>query len=221
MIGWKSRRPRKRRAKNRRRKAKESTRKSTRAATAPATPPIAGVIVAQIQTVVASLRARETRKKSPVGITALRARDESRVTKRPPLTGTGHRVLATDRRLEITHKDGQRGEGPGVHVAAQRTRSSWRKVERERGTTAGTGRSLAAPTLAWTEVGAVREAGRTEEKSDVTVETRRGTEEAQKEGKKKQLMGGAEAERGEKKGREGEEAGARVGRRKRSTDRIK
>lgn len=219
MIGWKSRRPRKRRAKNRRRRAKESTRKSMRAARVQATPAAAAAVIAVIQTVVASLRARRARKrkKSPVGITALRANDESRVRKRPPLTGAGHRVLATDRsglkrRLEITHKEGQRGEGAGVHVAAPRRRSSWREGKRERGTTAGTGRSLAAPTPAWTEVGAAREAGRTEVKSDDTVEIRRGTEEAQKEGKEEQLMGGAEAERGEKKGREGEEAGARVGR---------
>lgn len=222
MIGLKSRRPRKRRAKNRRRRAKENTRRSMKVVTARATTPAAAaaVIVAQIQTVVASSRAkreRRTRKKIPVGITALRASDESRVRKRPLLTGAGHRVLALDRSnlksgLEIIDKQGQRGEGAGVKIAAPRTRSSWREVKRGRGPTAGTGRDLAAPSLAWTEVEAAREAGRTEVKTGVTVEMVRGSEVAQKEGKAEQQMGGAEAEKGEKKGRAGDEVGVRVGR---------
>lgn len=126
------------------------------------TPPaaaVAVVTVAQIQTARASSRAkreRRTRRKIPVGITARRASGESRVRKRPPLIGAGHRVLAPDtsglkRSPEITDERGQRGEGAGVDIAARRTRSSWREVKRERDTTAGTGRGLAAPSLAWTE----------------------------------------------------------------------
>lgn len=185
--------------------------------TAQVTPPIAAaVIVAQIQTVVASPRAkreRRTRKKIPVGITALRASVKSRVRKRPLLTGAGHRALTLDRSglkrsLEIIDKQRQRGEGAGVEIAAPSTRSSWREVKRERGPTAGTGRDLAAPSLAWTEVEAAREAGRTEVKTDITVEMERGTEVAQKEGKAEQQMGGAEAEKGERKGRAREEVGA-------------
>lgn len=240
-IAWKSRRPRKRRAKNRRRRAKESTRKSTRVVTARVTPPIAAaviVIVARIQTAVASSRAkreRRTRKKIPVGITALRASAQSRVRKRPPLIGAGHRALTLDRSglrrsPEITGKQGQKGEEAGVEIAARRrSRSSWREVKRERDTTAGTGRDLAAPSLAWTEVGAAREAGRTEVKTGVAVEMVRGTEVAQMEGKAEQRMGGAEAGKGGMKGRAGEEVG--VGReereereatteRKESTDRL-
>lgn len=43
------------------------------------------------------------------------------------------------------------------------------------------------------------------------METARGAEEAQMETKAEQLIGGAEAERGEKKERFGEEVGAEVG----------
>lgn len=186
--------------------------------TARATPPIAAavavVIVAQIQTAMASSRAkreRRTRKKIPVGITALRASGESRVRKRPPLTEAGHRALTLDRSglksPEIIGKQGQRGEEAGVGIAAQRTRSSCREVKRERDTTAGTGRYLAAPSLAWTEVGAARKAGRTEVKSGVTVEMVRGTEVAQMEGEAEQQMGGVEAGKGGKKGRAEEEVG--------------
>ncbi len=221
-IGLRSRRPRKRRARNRRRKAKENTRKSMKVVTARVTPPAAAaaaavvvvvVTVAQIQTVTASSRAkrkRRTRKKIPVGITALRVSRESRVRKRPPLIGAGHRALTPDRSglkrsPEISDKQGQRGEGAGVDIAAQRTRSSWKEVKRERDTTAGTGRDLAAPGLAWTEAGAVRKAGRTEVKTGVTAEMVRGTEAAQMEGEAEQQMGGAEAGKGGEKGRaEGE-----------------
>lgn len=180
----------------------------------------AAVIVAQIQTVIASPRAkreRRTRKKIPVGITALRASVKSRVRKRPLLTGAGHGALMLDRSglkrsLEIIDKQRQRGEGAGVEIAAPSTRSSWREVKRERGPTAGTGRDLAAPSLAWTEVEAAREAGRTEVKTDITVEMERGTEVAQKVGKAEQRMGGVEAEKGEKTRRAGEEVGAGAGR---------
>lgn len=225
MIAWKSRRPRKRKAKNRRRKANENTRKSMKVVTAQVSPPIAAaaVIVAQIQTAMASSRAkreRRTRKKNPAGITARRARDESRVRKRPPLTGAGHQALALHtsglkRSPEIIDKQGQRGEEAGVDSAARTTTSSWREVKRERGTTAGTGRDLVAPSLAWREVGAVREAGRTEVKTDITVEMVRGTEVAQMEGEAEQQMGGVEAGKGGRKGRADEEAGVGVGREER------
>lgn len=104
------------------------------------TPPtVAVVIVAQIQTVTASSRAkreRRTRKKIPVGITALRASGESRVRKGPPLLEAGQRALTLDtsgvmRSPEIIDKQGQRGEGAAVEITAQRTRSSWREVKRE------------------------------------------------------------------------------------------
>lgn len=227
MITWKSRRPRKRRAKNRRRKAKENTRKSTKVVTAQVSRPIAAaaaaVIVAQNQTAMASSRAkrkRRTRKKNPAGITARRARDKSRVRERPPLTGAGHRALALDRgglkrSPEIMDKQGRRGEEAGVDSAARTTRSSRREVKRERGTTAGTGRDLAAPSLAWREVGAAREAGRTEVKTGITVEMVRGTEVAQMEGEAEQQMGGVEAGKGGRKGRAEEEAGVGVGKEER------
>lgn len=87
-----------------------------KAATARVTPPVAAavMIVAQIQTVIVSPRARRerrTRKKIPVGITALSASDKSRVRERPLLTGAGHRALALDRSrlkrsLEIIDKQG-------------------------------------------------------------------------------------------------------------------
>lgn len=87
-----------------------------KAATARVTPPVAAavMIVAQIQTVIASPRARRerrTRKKIPVGITALSASDKSRVRERPLLTGAGHRALTLDtsrlkRSLEIIDKQG-------------------------------------------------------------------------------------------------------------------
>ena len=218
---WKNRRPRRRRAKNKRRKAKESTRKSLKVVTARVTPPAAAavvavaVIVAPIQTARASSRARRkrrTRKKIPVGITALRASGESRV-KRPPLIEAGHGALTLDtsgpeRSPEITSKQGQRGEGAGVDIAARRTRRSRREVTREGDATAGTGRDLAAPSLPWTEVGAAREAGRTEVKTGITAEMGRGTEAAQMEREAEQQMGGAEAGRGGRKGRAGDGAGA-------------
>lgn len=174
------------------------------------------VTVTQIQTAVESSRAkrkRRTRKKIPVGITALRASGESRVRKRPPLIGAGHRALTPDRSglkrsREITDKQGQRGEGAGVDTAARRTRSSWREVERERETAAGTGRDRAAPSSARTEAGAAREAGRTEVKTGVTAETVRGTEVAQMEGEAEQRMGGVEAGKGGRKERAWEGAGA-------------
>lgn len=216
LITWKSRRPRKRRAKSRRRRAKENTRKSTKVVTVRVSPLIAAaaVIVAQIQITAASSRAkreRRTRKKNPAGITARRARDESRVRKRPLLTGAGHRALALDRSglkrsPEIIDKQGQRGEEAGVDSAAWTSRSSWREVKRERGTTAGTARDLEAPSLAWREVGAAREAGRTEVKTGITVEMVRGTEVTQMEGEAEQQMGGVEAEKGGRKRRAGEEA---------------
>lgn len=187
--------------------------------TALRTPPIAAAVVtvAQIQTVMASSRAkreRRTRKKIPVGITALRVSGESRVRKRPPLIGAGHRAPTLDRSSlkrspEIIDKQGQRGEGPRVEIAALRTRSSRREVKRERDTTAGTGRDLAALSLAWTEVGAARKAGRTEVKMGVTVELVRGTEVAQMEGRAEQQMGGAEAGKGGTKGRAEEEVGVK------------
>lgn len=191
-----------------------------KAVAAPVTPPVAAaVIVVQIQTAMVSSRARSerrTRKEIPVGITALRASNESRVRERPPLTGAGHRALTLDRgglkrSPEITEKYGQRGEGAGVEIAAWRTRSSRREVKRERGTPAGTGRDLAAPSLVWTEVGAAREAGRTEVKTGIAAEMVRGTEVAQMEGKAEQQMGGAEAGKGGKKGRAEEEVGVGVG----------
>lgn len=197
--------------------------------TARVTPPIAAaavaavviVTVAQIQTSSRAKRERRTRKKIPVGITALRASGESRVRKRPPLTEAGHRVLTLDtsglkRSPEIIDKQGQRGEGAGVEIAARRSRSSWREVKRERDTTAGTGRDRAAPSLAWTGVGAAREAGRTEVKTGVTVEMGRGTEVAQMEGEAEQQMGGAEAGRG---GKIGGEVGAGRGERGAKTER--
>lgn len=221
LTGWKKRRPRRRRAKNKRRKAKESTRKSRIAATAQATPPTAAAAVTAtpIQTTTASPRAkrrRRTREKIPVGITAQRASEESRVRERPPLTEAGHRAPTLDRgglkrTLEIIDKEGQKGEGAGVAITAQRTRSSWREVKREGGTTAGPGRKSAALRLDWTEVEAAREAGRTGIKTDVTVETVRGAKDAQTETKAEQLIGGAEAERGEKKEKFEEELGAGVG----------
>lgn len=226
-IAWKKRRPRKRRAKNRRRKAKENI-KSRKIVTAPVTPPTAAaaVIVAQIQTAMASSRAkreRRRRKKIPVGITALSANNQSRVRKRPLLTGAGHRALMLDRSglkrsPEIIDKQGQRGEGAGVEIAGRRTRSKQGEVKRERDTTAGTGRDLAAPSLAWTEVGAAREAGRTEVKTGITVEMVRETEVAQMEGKAGQQMGGTEAGKGRENGRAEEEAG--VGREERSKDHL-
>ncbi|KAF3843248.1 hypothetical protein F7725_002097 [Dissostichus mawsoni] len=130
-------------------------------------------------------------------------RGESRVRKRPPLTEAGHRALAPNtsglkRSREIIDKQGQRGEGAGVVVLSQRTRSSRREVKRERDTTAGTERDLAA--LPWTEAGAAREAGRREGETGVTAEMLRGTEAAQMEGEAEQQMGGAEAGRGGRKG---------------------
>lgn len=220
-IAWKRRRPRKRRAKNRRRKAKESIRKSRKVATVPVTPPTAAAaIVAQIQTAMASSRAkreRRRRKRIPVGITALRVNSQSRVRKRPLLTGAGHRAPMLDRSSlkrspEIIDKQGQRGEGAGVEIAAMRTRSKQREVKKERDTPAGTGRDLAAPSQAWTEVGATRETGRPEVKTDIRVEMVRGTEVAQMEGKAGQQMGGKEAGKGGKKGRAEEEVGVGVGR---------
>lgn len=189
-------------------------------------PPIAAaaaVIVTQIQTATASSRAkreRRTRKKNPAGITARRAIDESRVRKRPPLTGAGHRALALDRSNlktspEIIDKQGQRREEAGVESAARTTRSSWREVKRERDTTAGTARDLVAPSLAWREVGAAREAGRTEVKTGITVEMVRGTEVSQMEGEAEQQMGGVEAEKGGRKGRAEEEAGVGAGKEER------
>lgn len=192
------------------------------------TPPIAAaaavVLTApRIQKAMASSRAkreRRTRKKIPVGITAPRVSSKSRV-KRPPLVGAGHAALTLDRRglkrsPEITDKQGRRGDGAGVDTAAQRTRSSWREVKREGDTAAGTGRDLAAPSLPWTEVGAAREAGRTEVKTGVTVEMVRGTEVAQMEGRAEQQMRGAEAGRGGLKERAGEEVG--VGREEREAE---
>lgn len=228
----KSRRPKRRRAKNRRRRARENTRKNKRAVTARVTPPIAVaavavvVIVAQILTVMASSRAkreRRTRKKIPVGITARRASTESRV-KRPPLIGAGHEALTPDtsglrRSPEITDKQGQRGDGAGVDIAARRTSPRRREVKREGDTTAGTGRDLAAPSLPQTEVGAVREAGRTEVKTGVAAEMVRRTEVAQMEGEAEQQMGGAEAGKGEGRERAGEGAGAERGERGAKTER--
>lgn len=166
--------------------------------------------VARIQKATASSRAkreRRTRKKIPVGITAPRVSDKSRV-KRPPLGGAGRPALMPDRSglkrsPEITDKQGRRGDGAGVETATQRKRSSWRKVKTERDTTAGTGRDQAAPSPPWTGVGAAREAGRTEVKTGVTVEMVRGTEAAQTEGRAEQQM------REGKKERAGEGAGAR------------
>lgn len=154
---WKKRR---RRAKNRRRKAKESTRRSKRAATARVTPVAAAMIVTLIQTARASprgKRGRRTRRQIPVGITAQRTSNESRVRKRPPLTEAGHQAPTLDRRglertLEIIDKEGQRGEGAGVGIAAPRTRSSWREVKRDGGTTAGTGSKSASLRADWTEL---------------------------------------------------------------------
>lgn len=203
MIAWTRRRRRKRRARNRRRRARENTKKRLKVVTARVTPPMAAavVIVTQIQTAMASSRAK--RKKIPVGITALRASGESRVRKRPPLTEAGHRALAPNtsglkRSREIIDKQGQRGERAGVVVLSQRTRSSRREVKRERDTTAGTERDLAA--LPWSEAGAAREAGRREGETGVTAEMLRGTEAAQMEGEAEQQMGGAEAGRGGRKG---------------------
>lgn len=104
-----------------------------KAVTAQVTPPVAAAaaLVAQIWTAMPSSRAkreiRTRRKKNPAGITAQRVRDVSRVRKRPPLTGAGHRALALDRSSlkrspEIIDKQGQRGEGAGVENAAQRIR---------------------------------------------------------------------------------------------------
>lgn len=211
LIAWISRRPRRKRAKSRRISAKENKRKSMKAVTAQVTPPVAAAaaLVAQIWTAMPSSRAkreiRTRRKKNPAGITAQRVRDVSRVRKRPPLTGAGHQALALDRSSlkrspEIIDKQGQRGEGAGVENAAQRIRQSWREVERERDPTAGTERDLAAPNLAWTEVGAAREAGRTEVKIGITVEMLRGTQVAQMEGKEEQQMGGVEAGKERKNG---------------------
>lgn len=189
---------------------------------APVTPPTAAaaaVIVAQIQRAMASSRAkreRRRRKRIPVGITALSANTQSRVRKRPLLTGAGHRALALHRSSlkrspEIIDKQGQRGEGAGVEIAGTRLRSKHGQVKRERDTTAGTGRDLAAPSPAWTEVGAVREAGRTEVETGIAVEMVREAEVAQMEEKAGQQMGGTEAGKGRKKGRAEEEVGVRRG----------
>lgn len=207
LTAWISRRTRRRRAKNRRRRAKENKRKSMKVVTAPVTLLIvAAVIVTQIQTAMASTRARRERRprrKIPVGITVLRVSDESRVRKGPPLTEAGQRALTQDRSgmkrsLEIIDKQGQRGEG----VGAKSTRSSWREVKRERDPTAGTGSHRAAPSPAWTEVGAARKAGRTEVETGDTAEMERGSEVAQMGGEAEQQMGGVEAGKGERKGRE-------------------
>lgn len=135
----------------------------------------------------------------------------SRVRKGALLPGAGHRALALDRsglkwRPEITDGQGQRGEGVRVGSAAQRKRSSWREVKRERDTAAGTGRDPAAPSLVRTEAGAATEAGRTEVKTGITAEVGRGTEVAQMEGATGLQMGGAEAGKGGRK-----EKGAGVG----------
>lgn len=210
-------RTRKRRAKNRR-KTKRNTGKGRRVARARVTPLIAAVMATQTQTRASPRVKREgrRRKRSPVGITALTTSGESRVRKRPPLTEAGHRAPTPDisgpkRSLEIIDKEGQRGDGAGVGIAARRTRSGRREVKREGGAAAGAARLSAAPRMCWTEVGAAREAGRTEVKTDVTVETVSGAEEAQEETKAGQLRGGAEAERGEKKERADEGAGAQRG----------
>lgn len=177
--------------------------------------PAAAVIVTPTQTR-ASPRVRgeirRRRKKIPAGITAPTTSGESRVRRRPPLTGAGHRAPTPDisglkRSLEIVDKEEQRGEGAGVGIAAPRTRSRRREVKREGGATAGAARQPAAPRMCWTEVEAVREAGRAEVKTDVTAEMVRGAEEAQKETKAGQLRGGAEAGRGEMKERAGGGAG--------------
>lgn len=198
-----------------------------RVATAQVTPPIAAaVIVTQIQTVVASSRAqreRRTRKKVPVGITALRASGESRVGKGPRLPEAGHRALAPDTSgvksaPQITGKQRLRGAGAGVRIAAQRTRSSRREVKRERGWTAGTGRERAAPGPPRTQGGAARKAGRTEVKTGDTAEMMTGTEAAQMEGEAEQQMGGVEAGKGGRKGRAGEEVGVERGEREAKTE---
>lgn len=119
---------------------------------------------------------------------------------------------------EIIDKQGQRGEGAGVEIAGMRTRSKQGGVKRGRDTTAGIGRDLAALSLAWTEVGAAREAGRTEVKTGITVEMVRETEVAQMEGKAGRQMGGIEAGKGGEKGRAEEEVG--VGRGERSEERV-
>lgn len=208
-IVWKSRRPRKRRAKSRRRKAKKNTRKGMKAATVRLIPPVVAavaVIATRIQKVRASPRAkrkRRTREKIPVGITAQRVSGKSRVRKGPLLTGAGHGAFTLDRgdlkrSLEIVDKQGQRGEGAGVAAVALRV--GWREAWREEGPTAGTGRDLAASSLASKEVEAVREVGMMEVKTNVTVEMVRGTEVAQKERETEQQTGGAGAERGGEKG---------------------
>lgn len=217
LIAWRSKRRRRRKAKSRRRRAKENTRKSMKVATTLVTPLVvaAVVIVAQIQTAGASSRARRvrrTRKKIPVGITARRASSKSRVRKGPPLTGAGQQALTPDRSglkrsRQIIDTQGQRGEGAG----ARRTEWNWREVKRERDTAAGTGRNQAAPSPVWTEVGAAREAGRTEVKTGVTAETGRRTEAAQMEGEAEQQMGGVEAGSGGRTGRAEEGAGVEVG----------
>lgn len=173
--------------------------------------PAAAAMVTRIQTR-ASPRVKgeiRRRKKVPVGITALTTSGESGVGERPPLTGAGHRapISGLKRSLEIIDKEGQRGEGAGVRIAAPRTSSRRREVKREGGATAGAARHSAAPRMGWAEEEAVREAGRTEVKTDVTAETVRGAEEAQMETKAGQLRGGAEAERGEMKERAGGGAG--------------
>lgn len=221
LIAWKRRRKRRRRAKSRKRKAKESTRKSTATVIVRVTPiQAAAVIVSQTRAAVASQRAKRERrratKKTHVGITALRVRDESRVRKGALLPGAGHRALTLDRsglkrRPVITDEQGQRGEGVRVGSAALRTRSSWREVKRERDRAAGTGRDPAAPSLVRTEAGAAREAGRTEVKTGITAEVGRGTEVAQMEGTTELQMGVAETGKGGKTGRAGEGAGAGVG----------
>lgn len=210
-------RKRKRKAKNKRRKAKESTRRSRTAVMAQAAPLMtAAVTVAQIQALTENPRAkreRRTRKKSPVGITALRASGESRVTERPPLAGAGQQALTPDRRsrkrtLEITDKEEWKGEGAGVEIAVPRTRTLQREVKMEGDAAAGTGRDPPAPGRTRTEAEAARGAGRAEVDRGVRVKTRR-TDGRQKEGEAKQLTGGAE--RGEKNEREEEEVGAEVG----------
>lgn len=148
---------------------------------------------------------RRRRKKTHVGITAPRPSCKSRVTG-PPLAGAGHRGGPT-KSPEITDRRGWRG----VDAAAPEMRSNQREIKREGGRAAGTGREPAAPKPPRTDAGAARQAGRRGAGAGVTVETLRGAEATQTEGRAEQQMGGAEAGRGGKKGRPGEGAGAERG----------
>lgn len=87
-------------------------------------------------------------------------------------------------------------------------RSNQREIKRGGGRAAGTGREPAAPKPPRTDAGAARQAGRRGAGAGITVETLRGPEATQTEGRAEQQMGGAEAGRGERNERPGEGAGA-------------